>query len=271
MICLNATHPTLNSLNQYLLNLARYDIDYDVRDRARFLRALTIPSQEEKPGLNQLKEHLKTILLSNKEPAVIESEVQAASEYNIGSLSLLAHQPLPGYEPLPDFPQEQPDASVRDVEELEGWSGSRTVVMESGFGSDSFDSYRGSSHRFNSGAGVSTALSGVEAMGSSSMYSSSANFKKKGNDYDLDAFYDESSEEDESESSQEDDETSTSESESDDDDEEDEDEEEEESEEEASDEEQDGITTEEDSDEDSSSGLSSEDEDSNTKVIRKTR
>lgn len=266
LICLNATHPTLNSLNQYLLNLARYDTDYDVRDRARFLRALTIPSQEEKPGLNQLKEHLKTILLSNKEPAVIESEVQAASEYNIGSLSLLAHQPLPGYEPLPDFPQEQPDTSVRDVEELEGWSGSRTKVMETGFGSDSFDAYRGSG-RFNSGAGASTALSGVEAMGSSSMYASSANVKKKGNDYDLDAFYDESSEEDDSESSQEDEsEAPTSESES-------EDESEEESEEEASDqeeEEEDSATTEEDSDQDSS-GLSSDEEDSNTKVIRKTR
>lgn len=261
MICLNATHPILNSLNQYLLNLARYDTDYDVRDRARFLRALTIPSQEEKPGLNQLKEHLKTILLSNKEPAVIESEVQSASEYNIGSLSLLAHQPLPGYEPLPDFPQEQPDASVRDVEELEGWSGSRTVVMETGFGSDSFDSYRGNNNnRFNSGAGASTALSGVEAMGSSSMYSSS-NMKKKGNDYDLDAFYDESSEEDESESDEEDD-TSSSESESDEEDEDEEDEDEEEG---------DGTTTEEESDDDDSSSLSSQDGNSNLNVIRKTR
>lgn len=261
LICLNATHPILNSLNQYLLNLARYDTDYDVRDRARFLRALTIPSQEEKPGLNQLKEHLKTILLSNKEPAVIESEVQSASEYNIGSLSLLAHQPLPGYEPLPDFPQEQPDASVRDVEELEGWSGSRTVVMETGFGSDSFDSYRGNNNnRFNSGAGASTALSGVEAMGSSSMYSSS-NMKKKGNDYDLDAFYDESSEEDESESDEEDD-TSSSESESDEEDEDEEDEDEEEG---------DGTTTEEESDDDDSSSLSSQDGNSNLNVIRKTR
>ncbi|GAA5797433.1 adaptin N terminal region-domain-containing protein [Helicostylum pulchrum] len=197
LICLNPDHTTLNNLNQYLLNLARYDTDYDVRDRARFLRALTIPNQQEKAGLNQIKQHLKGILLSNKEPPVIESEVQNSADYNIGSLSLLAHQPLPGYEPLPDFPQEQPDASVRDVEELEGWSGSRTVMMESGFGSDSFDQrYRSS--RFNSSS-ASTALSGIEAMGNSSMYSpSSATIKKKGNDYDLDAFYDESTDEDES-------------------------------------------------------------------------
>lgn len=104
----------------------------------------------------------------------------------VGSLSLLAHQPLPGYEPLPDFPEEQPDTRVRDVEELEGWSGSRTTVMESGFGSDSF-SNRGR---------ASTALSGIEAMGSSSVYPNVV--KKKGNDYDLDAFYDESSEDKES-------------------------------------------------------------------------
>lgn len=263
LICLNPIHPVLNSLNQYLLNLARYDTDYDVRDRARFLRALTIPSQQEEKGsgLNQLQEHLKTILLSNKEPAVIESEVQAAaSEYNIGSLSLLAHQPLPGYEPLPDFPQEQPDASVRDVEELEGWSGSRTVVMETGFGSDSFDSYRGGNNnasRFHSGVGASTALSGIEAMGSSSMYSPS-NLKKKGNDYDLDAFYDESSDEDESETSEE--ETSSSES------------EEEESDEETDEEEEtEGTSTEEEEEDDASSGLSNDEEDSKIKVIRKTR
>lgn len=77
LICLNPTHPTLNTLNQYLLNLARYDTDYDVRDRARFLRALTIPNQDEnKSGLTQLKQNLKEILLSNKQAPVIESDAQ---------------------------------------------------------------------------------------------------------------------------------------------------------------------------------------------------
>lgn len=167
----------------------------------------------------------------------------------MGSLSLLAHQPLPGYEPLPDFPQEQPDTSVRDVEELEGWSGSRTVVMETGFGSDSFDnSYRG-------GRGASTALSGIEAMGSSSMYSPSAStMKKKGNDYDLDAFYDESSDEEESSSSSEE-ESETSEEES-----------EENGEGEGS---EDDDEEEEETDLEESSGLSSSEEEEPVKLIRK--
>lgn len=143
----------------------------------------------------------------------------------------MAHQPLPGYEPLPDFPKEQPDASVRDVEELEGWSGSRTVVMESGFGSDSFD------NRYNNRGMASTAVSGVEAMGNSAMY------KKKGNDYDLDAFYGDSTEEEED--SSEDEETT----------EEEESSEEEESEEDESEEEDETGSEEE------SSGLSSDSED----------
>ncbi|PHZ13020.1 uncharacterized protein RHIMIDRAFT_251113 [Rhizopus microsporus ATCC 52813] len=197
LICLNPEHPTLILLNQYLLGLARYDTDYDVRDRARFIRALTVPqSSGDKPGLVVLKQHLKDILLSNKESPIIESDTKDASDYMIGSLSLLARQPLPGYEPLPDFPEEQPDSSVRDNDELEGWSGSRTTIMETGFGNDSFE-YR---------SRPSTALSGIEALGSSSMYPVAA--KKKGNEYDLDAFYDEASEEEESsneESSSEDD------------------------------------------------------------------
>lgn len=162
----------------------------------------------------------------------------------------MAHQPLPGYEPLPDFPEEQPDAEVRNVEELEGWSGSRTTVMETGFGSDSFDNkYRGG-NRFG---GPSTAISGVEAMGNSSMYSpSSSNMKKKGNDYDLDAFYDESSDEEDSE--EETDSDSDVEGESDEED----------------DEEEEGTSEEEtESDSEESSGLSSEDEETAKPLRRK--
>lgn len=126
-----------------------------------------------------------------------------AFDYTIGSLSLLASQPLPGYESLPDYPEEQPDTSVRDVEELDGWSGSRTTMMATGFGSDSFEArYRGDrGGGFSSNASV--ALSGVEAMGNA--YSSSMATKKKNGDYDLDAFYDDEDEDDEDDSSEDDD------------------------------------------------------------------
>ncbi|KAI9493443.1 adaptin N terminal region-domain-containing protein [Zychaea mexicana] len=189
LICLNPSHPTLNTLNQYVLNLARYDPSYDVRDRARFLRALTIPQhnqEQQHPGLTALKEHAKRILFSDKEPPALEGEV--GTEYIIGTLSLLANQALPDYEPLSDYPEEQPDPSVRDVEELEGWAGSRTMVLEQGFGSDSFES------RYRDPSMASTALSGIEATGFHGGYAGGA-AKKKGNDYDLDAFYEDTTDE----------------------------------------------------------------------------
>ncbi|KAF7726132.1 AP-3 complex subunit beta-2 [Apophysomyces ossiformis] len=239
LVCLNPSHPTLDQLNQYVLNLARYDLNYDVRDRARFLRVLTLPTNDQqKPGVETLKQQLKQILISDKEPPATETVTQYDTECTIGSLSMLANQPLPGYEQLPDFPEEQPDPSVRDVEELEGWSGSQTVVLEHGFGSDSFDSrYRGE----RGFSGASTALSGVEAAGISSIHSAAT--KKKDGSYDLDAFYEDSTEEEdeysssEGDTSEEEEEFSEEDDEGEDEDEDDEDEEEEEDDEDEDDEE----------------------------------
>ncbi|KAI9302456.1 adaptin N terminal region-domain-containing protein [Cunninghamella echinulata] len=191
LVCLNPSHTTLNLLNQYVLNLARYDMSYDVRDRARLLRSLTIPL-EDKAGLNELKQHNQQILLTDKLPIANDTVTEHSLQYTIGSLSLLANLPLPGYEPLPDYPEEQPDPTVRDIEELDGWAGSRTTMVETGFGSDSFDSrYRPG---FTSNASV--ALSGIEASGNAYRTASAA-AKKKNGDYDLDAFYDDEDDEDE--------------------------------------------------------------------------
>ncbi|KAI7867090.1 adaptin N terminal region-domain-containing protein [Spinellus fusiger] len=192
LICLDPTHTTLDKLNQYVLNLARYDLNYDVRDRARLLRVLTLPDPgKETPGVVFLKSNLKQILLTEKEPPVVKHDNEP--EFTIGSLSLLAGQSLPDYEPLADYPEKQPDPSVRDIVELEGWSGSRTMIIEKGFGSDGFESrYRGGS----SFSGTSTAVSGVVASGLSSAYG-----VRKGNNYDLEAFYDERSEEESAEES----------------------------------------------------------------------
>ncbi|CDH59483.1 ap-3 complex subunit beta-1 [Lichtheimia corymbifera JMRC:FSU:9682] len=219
LACLNPDHPTINALNQYVLNLARYDTNYDLRDRARFLRVLSTPQPEENdtPGVQALKAHVKDILFADKQAPSVENG-EGTTEYTVGTLSLLAHQPLPGYEALPDYPEEQPDPSVRDVEELEGWAGSRTVAVEQGFGSDSFES------RYRNTAMASTAFSGIEATGYHGGHypSSAAAAKTKSGDYDLDAFYN-----DDSSDEYEIDDTSSEEEDSDDDEETDSDEEEE--------------------------------------------
>ncbi|KAI9282897.1 adaptin N terminal region-domain-containing protein [Umbelopsis sp. AD052] len=234
LTCLNPGHETISLLNQYVLNLARYDQNYDIRDRARLLRSLTLPTsaQAEKSDSNDdshvLSSHLKQILLSDKEPPVLESDMQDRAEYTLGSLSMMVKHSLPGYEPIPDYPQEQPDPSVRDVEEDFWNSVGQARVVEQGFGSDSFES------RYRDGSGrspASTAFSSVEARGYNVVHSQTPKAKKNGEDYDLEAFYNDTSEEEETLSS-EDSEATTSEEDSE---EEEEDEDEEESEEESDD------------------------------------
>jgi AP-3 complex subunit beta len=76
---LNSTDQILNLLFQYVLNLARYDLNYDIRDRARLLRGLILQgitfdngeieeAQSSGSVKNSiLRENLKQILLCEKE------------------------------------------------------------------------------------------------------------------------------------------------------------------------------------------------------------
>ena len=57
-------------LCQYVFNLAKYDQNYDIRDRCRFLRQLILPG--EKAGA--LSKHVKKIFLATKPAPVLESK-----------------------------------------------------------------------------------------------------------------------------------------------------------------------------------------------------
>ncbi len=61
-------------LCQYVFNLAKYDQNYDIRDRARFLRSLVLPG--EKSGA--LSKHAKKIFLAAKPAPVLESRFKGA-------------------------------------------------------------------------------------------------------------------------------------------------------------------------------------------------
>lgn len=67
---LHVTNPTkVNLLVQYVLNLAKYDQNYDIRDRARFLRALILNNDK----CPTLAKHLKKIILSSKPAPILQS------------------------------------------------------------------------------------------------------------------------------------------------------------------------------------------------------
>ncbi|XP_078374123.1 AP-3 complex subunit beta-2-like isoform X2 [Oculina patagonica] len=104
-------------LCQYVLNLAKYDQSYDVRDRARFLRQLLIPSDTG----GHLSKHVKKIFLASKPPPVIQSVFKDRQGFQVGSLSHMINLKASGYQELPEFPEVAPDPSVRNVEVPPVW------------------------------------------------------------------------------------------------------------------------------------------------------
>ncbi|XP_042902045.1 AP-3 complex subunit beta-2 [Parasteatoda tepidariorum] len=107
-----------NLLVQYVFNLAKYDTNYDIRDRARFLKQLIMNSNEKSTYLSK---HAKKILLASKPAPVLQSRFKDRDRYQLGSLSHFINAHAIGYHDLPDFPLEVPDPSVRNVESQMPW------------------------------------------------------------------------------------------------------------------------------------------------------
>ncbi|XP_016322199.1 AP-3 complex subunit beta-2-like [Sinocyclocheilus anshuiensis] len=99
-------------LTQYVLNLAKYDQNYDIRDRARFIRQLIVPT--DKSGA--LSKYAKKLFLALKPAPVLESQFKDRDHFQLGSLSHLLNAKAGGYQELPDWPESAPDPSVRNVE-----------------------------------------------------------------------------------------------------------------------------------------------------------
>lgn len=75
-LCSSFTQTKL--LTQYVLNLAKYDQNYDIRDRARFIRQLIVPT--EKSGA--LSKYAKKLFLALKPAPVLESPFKGTEGMN---------------------------------------------------------------------------------------------------------------------------------------------------------------------------------------------
>ncbi|XP_008295422.1 AP-3 complex subunit beta-1 [Stegastes partitus] len=102
-------------LTQYILNLGKYDQNYDIRDRTRFIRQLIVPS--EKSGA--LNKYARRILLAPKPAPVLESAFKDRDRFQLGTLSHSLNIKATGYHELSDWPAVAPDQSVRNVEVIE--------------------------------------------------------------------------------------------------------------------------------------------------------
>ncbi|XP_050568948.1 AP-3 complex subunit beta-2 isoform X7 [Cygnus atratus] len=113
-------------LTQYVLNLAKYDQNYDIRDRARFIRQLIVPT--EKSGA--LNKYAKKLFLAQKPAPILESSFKDRDHFQLGSLSHLLNTKAVGYQELPDWPDEAPDPSVRNVEQVPEWTKCTSLVTD---------------------------------------------------------------------------------------------------------------------------------------------
>ncbi|XP_039614326.1 AP-3 complex subunit beta-1 [Polypterus senegalus] len=102
-------------LTQYILNLAKYDQNYDIRDRTRFIRQLIVPN--EKSGA--LSKYAKKIFLAPKPAPVLESPFKDRDRFQLGTLSHTLNTKASGYLELSQWPEVAPDPSVRNVEVIE--------------------------------------------------------------------------------------------------------------------------------------------------------
>lgn len=70
------TNPSQTTLLcQYVFSLARYDQNYDLRDRARFLRQFIFPTSMEN---SKLEKYAKKIFLASKPAPILESRFKGA-------------------------------------------------------------------------------------------------------------------------------------------------------------------------------------------------
>ncbi|XP_049621998.1 AP-3 complex subunit beta-1 [Suncus etruscus] len=102
-------------LTQYILNLGKYDQNYDIRDRTRFIRQLIVPN--EKSGA--LSKYAKKIFLAQKPAPLLESPFKDRDHFQLGTLSHTLNTKATGYLELSNWPEVAPDPSVRNVEVIE--------------------------------------------------------------------------------------------------------------------------------------------------------
>ncbi|KAL4622779.1 AP-3 complex subunit beta-2-like isoform X3 [Arapaima gigas] len=150
-------------LTQYVLSLAKYDQNYDVRDRARFIRQLIMPT--DKSGV--LNKYAKKLFLALKPAPVLESPFKDRDHFQLGSLSHLLNAKAGGYQELPNWPEVVPDPSVRNVEVMDAKR--KEKKLEKAFYSDS----EGESGPTESANSESCTGSRSESSSSSNMESSS--------------------------------------------------------------------------------------------------
>lgn len=105
--------PRVLEILRYVLQLAKYDQNYDVRDRARLLRRLLL-TETDPARWDDVRRAARTLFMTEKPVPAFESVSDLSAGYVLGTLSHIIHDVAPGYRPLDDFPEVAPDPAARN-------------------------------------------------------------------------------------------------------------------------------------------------------------
>ncbi|VUZ52895.1 unnamed protein product [Hymenolepis diminuta] len=121
-------------LAQYVFTLAKYDQNYDIRDRSRMFRALIFPKNADStnPDALFLARNAKKVLLATKPAPVLRSNFADRPSFRLGSMSQLLGHEITNYVELPEWPEVPPDPTSRQVAALPSGSSSLSNYSNEG-------------------------------------------------------------------------------------------------------------------------------------------
>jgi AP-3 complex subunit beta len=215
LLVLSPANGTLIQLAKYVFALARYDRNYDVRDRGRMLQQLLVgvvpdiaaTDAEDVGGVVLRRAQVRVVLFEGKAIASPPSSHAAAAhhdhdaarrgyDHDLGTLGLVLGRDVPDARLLPDWLEHGVESSLRYVPDDALPSSSAAAVAVTAIGH-----VAPSSSRAGSG-GHSTPIVVLTPVGSSGGPSPAGSVPNKAGWADLDAFYASESEEEEEEESE---------------------------------------------------------------------
>ncbi|KAJ7475683.1 adaptin N terminal region-domain-containing protein [Mycena latifolia] len=119
---------TLSLISGYVFSLAKYDLNYDVRDRARMVMSLLSglglseavsvkdPDQDNRGGVILRREQVRLVLFEGK-VSVVDADEDLDPSVAVGSLGMITHKPMHGEFVLPDWLERGVESSLRDTED----------------------------------------------------------------------------------------------------------------------------------------------------------
>jgi len=120
LLVLSPAHATLTQLAKYVFALARYDSNYDVRDRSRMLQQLlagVVPSigatdAKDVGGVVLRRAQVRVVLFEGKETAALDA-AHGDTRERLGTLGLVLGRDVPHARLLPDWLEHGVESSLR--------------------------------------------------------------------------------------------------------------------------------------------------------------